>query len=566
MKRKDLPDGSSKINKAGILIAAAFYVLSVVMVIINTFRDGDILDSDVETITIAHWQLEDGYREGINKAIKLYEQLKRKQGKKVRVIQSTVPARGYIQWLITQLISGDPADIVELRISSQLQNQYFVPLSSYLYRANPYNKNTLLEGIPWKDTFINSLNSSLDPVYAEYYGVATCFHVQRIYVNKDLLKKATGSDRMPRTFEEWMADCKKLREYGEKTGKPIIPIGVRGFDKLTLGYIFRYYFAMLNGNLNDTCPTFCSFASSLDILSLIAKGEADRNRLLGAVDLVQELGRNFCKGFTATDAEQTKFLFCAGNVGFFPEGSWSALSLVNNSPFEVEVINLPMIGPDNRYYKFYTRPLSDAGFLTGKFGITKASRHFNLALDFLQFLTSYKINQMTMEEYSKWPPAVINAEYGGLLKKFKPIEGDAMRLAPVPFWLTQQSKSQTKILETLELIIINNIPNPKEYFWKRFISCLPLLIEEIKENQRSNERQFFNLEGYRSCIGAGLMGTNIQPDKRKSMNMRYSMGLENLVVRMQGQYNSIVGMKELEKLQTENQRPNNNGDAPQKEK
>jgi hypothetical protein len=189
----------------------------------------------------------------------------------------------------------------------------------------------------------------------------------------------------------------------------------------------------------------------------------------------------------------------------------------------------------------------------GKFGITKASKHFDLALDFLNFLTSYKMNQLTMMEYCKWPPAVIKAEYKGLLKKFKPVEGDAMRSVTPPFYLGK--KSRTKMLEILERVIINNIDNPKKYFWKEFVDNLPFIIEEVKQSLDDGERQFFNLEGQRSCVTTGLLVTDLSARKRKSLELRYSMGLENLVERIRKQYSAKVGLKALERLQKEASMP-----------
>jgi raffinose/stachyose/melibiose transport system substrate-binding protein len=551
MTKKNLPENNSIANKIGLFLALAFYIVSVIMVGINTSESSEIIDSDVKTITIAHWQLEDGFREGFDEAIKLYEELKAKKGEKVKIIQTTVPYRGYPQWFITQLISGDPSDIIELSGASRIHNQYFVPLSSYVARPNPYNKKTPLANIPWKDTYVDGMNSALDPIYAEYFGVGTCFHVTRVYVNKKLLKEATGSDKMPTIFNEWMEDCRKLREYGKRTGKPIIPIGVRGFDKATLNNLFNQYFSQLNGNLNDDSTKFCTAnVTTYELLELIFKKKLDIQRLLTAVDLIQNIGKNFSEGFTATDLEQTKFLFFTGNVGFFPEGTWNAWSMVKNSPFEVEVINIPVIGPNNRYYRNFTGQISEMGVgVGGKFGITKASKHFDLALDFLHFLTSYKINQLTMMDYCKWPPAVIKAEYKGLLKKFKPIKGDAMRPVKLPFYLGR--KSRTKMLEILERIIINDIDNPKKYFWNEFVSNLPFMTEEVKQSLDGGERQFFNIEGQRSCIAAGLLKNTLSTQKRKALNNRYSMGLENLVDCIRKQYSAKVGIEALERLQKE---------------
>jgi len=348
-----------------------------------------------------------------------------------------------------------------------------------------------------------------------------------------------------------MEDCRQLREYGEKTGKAIIPIGVRGFDKVTLKHLFVQYFSQLNGRLNDNNTEFCTPNVSVgELLDGMSRKKLDRNRLLAAVDLIKDVGKNFSEGFTATDLEQTKFLFFTGNVGFFPEGTWNAWSMVKNSPFEVEVINIPVIGPNNQHYKKFTGQISEAGVgVGGKFGITKASKHFDLALDFMHFLTSYKINQLTMMEYCKWPPAVIKAEYKDLLKKFKPTEGDAMRAINPPFYIGK--KSRTKTTEVLERIIINDIDNPKKYFWNEFVKNIPFMLQEVKQSLDDAERQFFNLEGQRSCIAAGLLKDKLLPQKQKALELRYSMGLENLVERLNRQYNSKAAFKALKLLQKE---------------
>lgn len=528
--REEKIDQGTKFNKLGIFLALAFYIFAVVMVSINT-STGNLLDQDVKTLTIAHWQLEDGFRQGIDAAIREYEQMKAEQGIKVKIIQSTVPVRGYQQWFVTQLISGDPADIIELLGTSQIQSQYFLPLSNYIATQNPYNEGTPLAGMPWKDTYIDGMNSALDPVYAEYFGVGTFFHVLRVYVNKNLVVQATGSSKMPRTFDEWMECCGKLREYGKKIGKPIVPIGVRGLDKATINNLFQQNFSQLNGNLNDQfsqlgLPT----TSNYELFIQLAEGRLDRERLLEAVDLTQEMGKYFSEGFTSTDLEQTKFLFFTGNVAFFPEGTWDAWSLVKNSPFEVEVINIPVIGSENRYYANFTGQTSELGVgVGGRFGITKAAKNPELALDFLRFLTSYKINQMTMMDYCKWPPAVIKAEYNGLLEKFRPVEGDARLKVPLPFVLDK--KSNTKMLETLERIIVNDVKNPKQYFWSEFISNLPYLIEEARNAIANSERQFFDIEGQRSCAAAGLLESSLSIRQRQNFELRQMMGMENVVDR-----------------------------------
>ena len=135
MKEKN-PDNSrikKIISAIGGIIAVVFYIISCLAVVRNNAiaqAENSSTDGKLKTITIAHWQLEDGFREGIDYAIKEFEKIKAAQGQKVKIIQNAIPGRGYSQWYITQLISGNPADIIELTQSPEIQSRYFLPLTS----------------------------------------------------------------------------------------------------------------------------------------------------------------------------------------------------------------------------------------------------------------------------------------------------------------------------------------------------------------------------------------------------------------------------------------------------
>lgn len=529
---KNKSESGGKMQKLGLLLALAFYIISVIMVIINTGVT-DIIDPDVKTLSFAHWQLEDGFREGYDDAIKRFQDLKAEQGVKVKIVQTTVPFRGYKQWFLTQLLGGSPADIIELTGSSEQRNQYFVPLSQYIGKPNPFNKGTIFEGIPWKDTFIDGMDSALDTTFGEYFGVGTFTGVTRIYVNMDLLEKATGSKKLPEDLTEWLEVCQKMRKYGEKTGKPIVPIGVRGFDKSTLYALLVYYLSQMNCNLNDNMSKLCApEALRCEVLKGMHDKTIDTKRLYAAVDIIRDIGKYFGEGFSATDLEQTKFLFFAGNVGFFPEGSWNAYSMVNNSPFEVQIMDVPLIGKNHKYSKYFVGRPSEQGLgVGGQFGIPKSCKNFDIALEFLQFITSWKINQLIMVDYSKWPPAVKNAEYKGILEKFKPVTGIGRRNLVLPF-MVAYAKSKRKMLESLEEIIIDQPDNAREIFKADFIDNIPVLIEETEEVIAGSKRALFSLEGQRSAAGVAAMCSDLTPRQRTVMDFRAAINSESLIDRM----------------------------------
>ncbi|MDD3886717.1 MAG: hypothetical protein PHI35_07590, partial [Victivallaceae bacterium] len=92
-------------KRLGIGLFALVFALSCIMVFIN---HGGVarFSPDVREITFAHWQLEDGFREGFDRAIAEYEEIKARQGVKVKIRQVSIPVRGYQQWQRTQLIGG----------------------------------------------------------------------------------------------------------------------------------------------------------------------------------------------------------------------------------------------------------------------------------------------------------------------------------------------------------------------------------------------------------------------------------------------------------------------------
>ena len=544
MNRMKKESTGNKFRQIGLILAGLFYLVACVMVYINT-NGKEMLDPDLRTITFAHWQLEDGFREGYAEAIKEFEKLKAAQGQKVKVVQTTVPVRGYRQWFLTQLISGNPADLMELHCSSEVRNQYFTPFSQYISRPNPFNKGTEFEGVPWKDTYIDGMDSALDPSYAEHFGVGTYSHVYRLFVNLELLEKAVGSRKLPITLNEWLETCRKMEEYGKKISTPIIPIGVRGFDKATINYLFRYYYNQLNGNLVDgSAPIFASGGiTQAGVLSAISEGKTDNERLLAAADIVKQIGKYFGEGFTATDLEQTKFLFFSGRVGFFPEGTWNAYSMVKNSPFDVGIIRIPAVGSDSKYHKYFTGLPGEQVRGNGLFGIPKSSRNFDLALEFLQFITSWKTSQRVMIDYCKWPTPVRNSTYKGIMKHFEPKLGEGYFGVGIPFYAGGRSKSRTSMLNSLESIILKNIDKDEEYFWNSFLGRNSIMQNELQEIILSSIRKYFSMEKLRTRIQAEAM-TN----KATALN-RERMTLESVVFNMRQIDTNKIAIKALKKIQ-----------------
>ena len=450
---------------------------------------------------------------------------------KVKIIQSTVPWRAYGQWILTQFIGNNPADIMELSGPDNMLYQSFYSLSPYIQSNNPYNKGTVLENFGWKDSFVDNLEGSFNLAYADYFGIGVYVHTQRLFVNLNLLEKATGKSNPPRTFGEWIEDCKSIKAYAQKVGQPILPIVIRGFDDQTLGTIFKNYFCEINGNLIDSATKI--YDGNIDyalVLSLLKAEPAQRERLLAVFDVTRDIGRYFGDGFTAIDLEQAKYLFVSGKVGFLPEGTWNGYSLIKNSPFKVGVISLPSLSSGHKYSKYYTGQMTESGTTAGgQFGICKRTKNFELSLSFLQYMTSYELNQMTMAS-ANMPSAVRDADARGILKLFSPKEAGIPSIS-IPFYTTLSARSGSKFFECLKQCILNrNIESPQNYFVESFFNYKDILIEEVEEQRQNVYRSYISLEKERMDLELQL--DNADSSQKSSIEIQNRMMMENYAERI----------------------------------
>ena len=547
-KNKDEVYNAGKFQKLGVVLAVLFYVVSVVMVIRNYGGMSVVFSPDTRVITIAHWQLEDGFREGIDAAIAEYEKAKAEQGVKVKVRQVAIPVRGYPQWYLTQLIGGSPADVLEVTGSSDILNQYFTALSPYIGSPNPWNKGTPLEKMSWRESFADDMLSALDTAYSEFFSVCTFMHTTRLYVNMKLYEEATGTTELPDTLTDWLEACRKLKEYGLAHERPIIPIGVRGFDKGTIGQLFSTYNSQLGTDLSDTGSKYGYGVQQGELFRQINSGELSEDRLLEPVEVVTEIGQYFADGFPAIDLEQTKYLFFAGNVAFFIDGTWNAYSMINNAPFPVRVIQIPVLDKKHRLgAKSFGRITELGSGIQGRFGIPKKTHDFELALDFLQFLTSWKINQLVMVEHCKWMSSLKEVKYEGVMKDFEPVTNTSHTAISSPF-TSIGTLSNRLALQRLENSIIHQPEDPKAFFWNDFLNDREQIIDEVREATYGVQRNLWSMDGTRSALAVGVALSESDSSEIGLYLLRANINLEGIVSRYRAVDANIQLMEELGKL------------------
>lgn len=407
-------------NWIGIGLLVAAFVVSAVVATVNTLR---IERPSKTVIRIAHWQLERGYREAMQKVIDEYEKLH----PDVKVEQMPVTERVYPQWLNTHLIAGTAPDLCELgmaRLTNREEStvRYFLPLSGYITRTNPYNRGTDLENVPWKETLADGMRGGFREGLQEYYGIPTTIVSMRLYYNRDLLREVTGSDAPPQSFGHWMRQCELVREHARATGQRILPI-VSCYSmgpiqqKYEVAFTARYEQALdldLNGDVSEI-ESYIGLRKGVVTL--------DSPSVQAMFQLLRRIGEQMQQGFSAMDRQEAQFKFANGQAAFMFTGSWDASGTVSQAAkkgFSVGICDLPLPAPGEEFAEHVLGRANEANTAgASTFGLHRGSRHVEQAIDFLMFLTSRSGNEL-MNRESEWPPLTLGARPSSLMEPFMP--------------------------------------------------------------------------------------------------------------------------------------------------
>ena len=75
---------------------------------------------------------------------------------------------------------------------------------------------------------------------------------------------------------------RKNRAYGDRIGKPLIPIGVRGFTKGTISQICDHFNNLINADYNDFLSDYEYGIGNTELVRKFANGDkrVDLNRFL----------------------------------------------------------------------------------------------------------------------------------------------------------------------------------------------------------------------------------------------------------------------------------------------
>lgn len=425
-------------NNIGLILL----VLTVLVCLVQVMRTQQQLDPPgKKVIRIAFWQLEAGYREAMQAMIDEYQKLH----PDVVIRQMPITERLYAQWLNVHLIAGDAPDLCEMGMATltntdQPKIRYFTPLAEPLDQPNPYNVGTQFEKLAWRETFIDGNRGQFSDSLQEYFAVPTSFYGAGVYYNATLLAAAKAEAGIntpipPRTFGQWLEISQAVRAYGKKRGKNIAPI-VSCYNVANPSFLLEQYTVAftagvepkIDANLDGRISAWETYAGFVQPNSAIA---FESERMRAFYHTYKRLMGEFADGYIAMTRQDAMFRFVQGDAAMIVTGSWDAKSLSQQAGdrFKLGAMQYPvpvrgdMVTIDGQAVdvgQFVAGPMNSAGATGGAgYGIYKRSKHPEVALDFLHFLTSVK-NNGRFNAYCDWAPAVAGSELSDLVKPFMP--------------------------------------------------------------------------------------------------------------------------------------------------
>ncbi len=378
---------------------------------------------DIVTVRIAHWQLEAGAREGLAEAAAEYEKLH----PNVRIIQEAIPESTYGQWMSTQLMGGTAPDIVQAGmvdapLMTAFFTRYLLPLSSYVTQPNPYNAGTDLEGVPLFLTFKDGMRRSFIDETQEFMTIPLALVSLRLFYNKTLLKELTGLDEVPKDYRKFLEVCEKIRSQKQPNGQPYIAIAGS-----------RYHFARWEDSMAK--PLTYDALRDIDFNrdGRFSKDEMFMGFETGKIDfsnpayrasfkMVDSIIKELPSGWSGLGRDEALFNFAQEKAVFTSGGIYEAGGIQEQAQgkFELGVADFPVPAPsDPDYGKIIQGPRYELPDGNMPMAVTRTSKHPDVAVDFLLFLTSRQQNEK-FNKRLKWIPIVVGAKTDPFLKVFEP--------------------------------------------------------------------------------------------------------------------------------------------------
>lgn len=388
--------------------------------------------------------------------------------------------------------------------------KFYTPLGSYVDQPNPYNApeyqapdlptelSQFLATSPWRDTYFDGLQSAYDPSLSDYYTIPiSSWGGYRVFYNVEILTQvkaftlaaATGpqpaewlkplwrsadnpdgflpesaahtwlqTDQIPQTLGQFMLYCHAVLEYAKTEDLPYLtPISASSYGPDQIGNTYGVQF--LSRNWETLSMDLGGKLHTMEFIASYERGDWDFDspEFLEYFKLLKLFTSFYPNGFLGLDREQARRRFVLGQAAIYYAGGWDASSIyqgVNSRDnpedrFPLEVAPSPIAAPGERWEDMVNERVTEADAAGGvPFAINKRSPNFDWALDFLQFISSHRINEQ-FNQRAEWLPVIVGAKPPSTMKPFIPI----VQGFPKHFMLNIQGDVPASIRNTYSLTL-----------------------------------------------------------------------------------------------------------------
>jgi ABC-type sugar transport system, periplasmic component len=398
-------------NRIGLFLVAASFAASVIWILVRP-SPGDGAPTDRQepvVIRFAHVTIHPGIIRAYDDAIRDYEKL----NPGVRVVQMPVPIRMWSAWLRTQMVGGNAPDLADMDRGQpdEFLARYFLPLDEWVEQPNPYNVGTELEGRRWRETFINDLRSgrAYRVNLQQVYGIPFTIQTVRLFANANLLREITGSTKVPENYAELIALCHEIEAYSERTGRTILPFA--GSVNHTHHYLNRLFGSQTQRLMNEPAVnvhrSFVPIVPEVYMTAYLAYLRGSWSwrdpAVASGLTMMREIAGYTTTGFLQLQRDDSLFQFAQGRALFLPTGSWDADTILAGVPFPMAILPVPLPTTDDGVRGSLTLgPISDLSETPGNaVGVARSSRHPEIAVDFLRYLTSQPVSRRVMQDSNR---------------------------------------------------------------------------------------------------------------------------------------------------------------------
>lgn len=409
-------------RKRSVLTALALLGAAYGFSLYHVFRHGPVTlpgaGKAPVVIRFVHWQLESGMREAFDLIARRYMELH----PDVRVEQFAVPGSVYPQWVRTQLAGDDVPDLVCFNSTDQSQvsqlPRYFQAITRWVDKPNPYNAGTKLAGVPWRLTFIDGGRNRATYIdqYRNYYAVGLSAHTMQMFYNRDLLLAITGRDEPPKDFQAWLELGRQVRAY-----RPGL-IHIAGAHDNTIWLMPTLVNQALSRWILQYDHELRFAVTGFDFFGDMLEGRWDLRSppMQAALRIMEAFGHEMSPGFLQLNRDSAMRAFLRGEALSIPNGTWDYPTMRAQASFRIGVFPLPMPAPGDRVHGGYALlPVYATGVGTAMpFYLTRQSRHPEVAIDFLRYVTSMDGN-LRFSRASHWMPSVEGVEIEPEMQPFK---------------------------------------------------------------------------------------------------------------------------------------------------